>query len=94
MPVTAALPVSGFVFDDTIAPPFGWQGAFDENIHANLALVRILGEMERAEIASILLYDERTETKPFFPELAALFAHQLRKGPEAEARIAEILRLA
>ena len=34
------------------------------------------------------------KTKPFFPELAALFAHQIHKGPGTPARIAEILRLA
>jgi hypothetical protein len=94
VPTSAALPVAGLVFDDTIEPPFGWQGVFDENLYANLALVRILGQMERAGVPTILLYDERTETKPFFPELSALFAHQLGKGPEAEARVARILGLA
>ena len=86
MPVSAALPVAGLVFDDTLPPPFGWQGAFDENVHANLALVRILGQMERAGLPTILLYDEGTETKPFFPELAALFAHQIRKAPGPRPR--------
>jgi hypothetical protein len=94
VPITAALPVAGLVFDDTIPAPFGWQGAFDENLHAGMALVRILGQMERAGLPTILVYDEATEAKPFFPELAALFAHQVRKDPDAEARVARILRLA
>jgi len=94
VPVTAGLPVAGLVFDDTVPPPFGWQGTFDQNTYANLALVRILGEMERAGLPTILVYDARTEAKPLFPELAALFAHQLRKGPEADANLARLLRLA
>ena len=94
VPASAALPVAGLVFDDTIPPPFGWQGVFDENLYANLALVRILGQMERVGLPTILVYDEGTETKPFFPDLATLFAHQVRKDPEAEARVARLLRLA
>ena len=90
---------AGLVFDDTIEPPFGWQGTFDENTYANLALVRILGQMERAGLPTVLVYDEGTETKPLFPELAALFTHQVRKDPETEApeieaRVARVLRLA
>jgi hypothetical protein len=94
VPVSAALPISGLVFDDTIAHPFGWQGTFDENTYANLALIRILGEMERAGLPSILVFDARTETKPLFPELSALFTYQVRKGAETDARLAQILRLA
>lgn len=94
VPLTATLPVAGLVFDDTVQPPFGWQGTFDANTYANLALIRILDEMERAGLPTVLVYDERTEAKPLFPELSALFSHQLRTGPEAGARIARILQLA
>ena len=92
VPLSAALPVAGLVFDDTAAMPFGWQGTFDENIYANLALVRVLGRMERAGLPTVLVYDERTETKPLFPEISALFTSQLRKGPEAAAGLAAALR--
>lgn len=92
VPLSAALPVAGLVFDDTAAMPFGWQGTFDENSYANLALARVLGQMERAGLPTVLVYDERTETKPLFPELSALFTSQLRKGPEAAAGLAGALQ--
>lgn len=91
VPLSAALPVAGLVFDDTAPPPFGWQGTFDENTYANLALARVLGQMERAGLPTVLVYDERTEAKPLFPELSALFTSQLRKGPEAAAGLAGAL---
>ena len=92
--LSAALPIAGLVFDDTIAHPFGWQGTFDENTYANLALIRILGQMERAGLPSILVSTSAPRPSRFSPSSRRSSPTRSARAPRRTPGSPQILRLA